>query len=517
MIGKKFYSKLPKVFEKFRVIAYYQPFLNWDFKEVPSGYERYHEKFYRENKNKKWFKFTKYFITFYFAHYILLYKLDEVPLFYINFLHFIRSIFIIFIIIIDYKLLPVYQRILNQPEDEILKDIHKRASKFLLNLCLNNGSIFIKIGQHIAALNNIIPPEYTETFKVCQDSVTPFPFEKIEKEFYKQMNQKIEDVFMDFSKKPLACASIGQVHKAVLANGKKVAVKIQYPRLEESLENDLKIIDLLIHISEFFFKDLHLNWIIREFKINLPSELDFINEGKNSERLQKNFEKIIKTPKIYWYLTNKKVITMEFIDGKKLTKENLIEMNINSKRVSQILSSVFAKQIFLDGLVHCDPHMGNIMIRKAYNWDGFELVFLDHGLYKVLDDQFRKNYSTLWKSLILKDYKKLNEICKELGVDPNLFHVMLTYETWDRHLSFQELQNFGKENFINVLNTLSKLSSEMILLLKANELLRSLQTNLGSYNYIKEFAYFAVYSLRKNESFWNYFYYTFILFYLRFK
>ena len=132
----------------------------------------------------------------------------------------------------------------------------------------------------------------------------------------------------------------------------EVVVKVQYPQLESSLAADVETLDFLISTIEKIFPDVHLYWLVREIKINLPFELDFINEAKNSERLKNNFKfrDDISTPKIYWKHTTRKILTMEFVRGYKLNDyENLKNHGFDSKNLSKIVSEVFAQQIFIDG------------------------------------------------------------------------------------------------------------------------------------------------------------------------
>jgi predicted unusual protein kinase regulating ubiquinone biosynthesis (AarF/ABC1/UbiB family) len=158
--------------------------------------------------------------------------------------------------------------------------------------------------------------------------------------------------FDNFSEKPIAAASMAQVHSAKLKSGEEVAVKVQYPSLERSLYADIKTLELLIRLTEYIFPKVHLSWLVREIQINVPFEMDFINEANNCERLQKNFQhrQDISTPKIYWSFTTHKVLTMEFVKGIKLS--NIDELNKNHfdlKGISKTVSEVFAQQIFIDG------------------------------------------------------------------------------------------------------------------------------------------------------------------------
>jgi aarF domain-containing kinase len=196
--------------------------------------------------------------------------------------------------------------------------------------------------------------EYYETFKPCQDSTTPKPLNKIKEVVEKELGRKLEDVFLTFSELPIAAASLAQVHKATLKDGTVVAVKVQTPRLQETIKWDILLVRVLIKTAEFFFEDLKLSWISREFELNLPNELDFRLEAKNNERIRENFKNNgnITTPNIHWEYTKEKVLTMEFIEGFKLNnKKYMEEIGVNKDDISRMLSDIFSEQIFKHGFV----------------------------------------------------------------------------------------------------------------------------------------------------------------------
>lgn len=190
--------------------------------------------------------------------------------------------------------------------------------------------------------------------EVCQDQVTPFPFSEVERIFLEEFGKPIEHYFQHFETRPFAAASLAQVHQAILHSGQKVAVKVQYPRLSETLNSDLLTIEILTKVVEFFFPNIKLNWILDEIKINIPDELNFEKEAKNCERFNQDFAhlKNVCAPKIFWEVTSPKIITSEFIDGVKISNlEGLRELDADFKFISQLLVDVFCTQIFFNGYV----------------------------------------------------------------------------------------------------------------------------------------------------------------------
>lgn len=147
---------------------------------------------------------------------------------------------------------------------------------------------------------------------------------------------------------------------------------------------DIVSIDALVRTIARLFPEFSFRWLADEMRINLPLELDFLNEGRNCERVQQMFRKFswFSTPKVYWELSTPRVLTMEFVDGALINDKEYIEKNkINVRTLTSRLSNLYSDMIFVQGFVHCDPHPGNILIRQSSN--GPEIILLDHGLYSV--------------------------------------------------------------------------------------------------------------------------------------
>jgi aarF domain-containing kinase len=190
-------------------------------------------------------------------------------------------------------------------------------------------------------------------------------------------------------------------------------------------------------VAEMIFPDFKYKWLGKEFEINLPQEIDFHNEGRNADKLRnmlKNDERVV-IPKIFWEYTTNKILVMSFEEGKPITNMNHIKQNnISIKTIAEILCDVFNRQIFEFGLVHSDPHPGNLFVRKE-KVNGREitrLVLLDHGLYRDFDDDFRYNYSVLWRGIITQNIPLIKKSCANLGVTKvELFMSILTSNTYD--------------------------------------------------------------------------------------
>ncbi|KAJ3299973.1 putative aarF domain-containing protein kinase 1 [Borealophlyctis nickersoniae] len=396
---------------------------------------------------------------------------------------------------------------------------HTRCAKRLLQLCETNGGIYLKLGQHIAALVFLLPVEYTNTFRVLFDQCPPTSLEDVERLFRKDLNCTINDLFASFDPKPLGVASLAQVHRATLPNGHEVAVKIQHPHLDDHAPVDIATTARLVYLAKKAFPEFEFDWLAEEMQKSLPQELDFEHEANNAETVRKNFNgaDVMKIPKVYW--AKRRVLVMEFVKGKRIDDLSFLKANaISPHHVSEELTKAYSEMIFLHGFVHCDPHPGNIFVRPVppprwhiplfSGWfsrrHNFDIVLLDHGLYRTLTDSFRLDYARLWAALIAGDERGIedysyrlftqSERVSEAGVDHHrLFASMLTGRTWDAIQGEGGLSSSRSKDEANVMRDkategrffmaiaqiLAKLPRELLLLLKTNDLLRAVDDALG--------------------------------------
>jgi aarF domain-containing kinase len=403
------------------------------------------------------------------------------------------------VIAIDYKM--SLRGLSGEERARVIKEVHQRSAEKLLHLFQINRGIYVKAGQHISSLDYILPMEYVKTMVPLHDKAPSCPFEDIIQVFKEDFNSHPDIMFAEFDREPVAAASLAQVHRAVTRSGQEVAVKVQFPQLRRRCDGDVNTIAFLVNAAYKFFPDADFNWLVKEFRANLPKELDFIHEAKNAERAAAAFKNSpeVYVPKIIWEKTSSRILTMEYIHGVKLDDvAALKKLGVSVAKVAALLTKVFSQQIFLDGFVHCDPHPGNILIRKLGGRWGWltpnepQLVLLDHGLYRQLNDQFRLNYCRLWKALIEVDEDAIQEYSRLL-CGPNasyqLFACILTARAWEsRHkLGSQmdeserdKLMSGAAQRFTEINHILAHVPSELLLMLKTNDLLRALNRELGN-------------------------------------
>ncbi len=275
------------------------------------------------------------------------------------------------------------------------------------------GPTFVKMGQILSTRPDLIPIEYLFELEKLQDSTEPVEYKEIKDVFENNLKCKIKDVFDYFEKEPIASASISQVHIASY-KGEKVAVKIQKPGIEDKIHLDIGILYDIAELIERFVKEAKIYKpvrIVEEFEKAIRKEIDFSYEGRNIERFRENFSSFegIIFPKVYKELTTNKVLTMEYIEGVKITEIDKIK-GIDRKQIAEKGTEIILKQIFQDGFFHADPHPGNILITK----DG-KICLLDFGIVGKLTDEEKIEIIGLLTGVIKGDSEKILRIFETMG------------------------------------------------------------------------------------------------------
>ncbi|XP_042895385.1 aarF domain-containing protein kinase 1 [Parasteatoda tepidariorum] len=413
----------------------------------------------------------------------------------LGFIRFGRAAVTVGKIAVDYKI-SLKGLDVSSEEYQLLKsEVHYRSAKQLLDLCCKNGGAFIKVGQHIGALNYLLPHEYVSTLKVLHNKAPKAALEDVFFVLKEDLQEDADKIFKSFEPEPLGAASLAQVHLATLQDDTKVAVKVQHRNVHSHARVDMATMELLVNIVDMIFPEFTFMWLAEETKRNLPLELDFIHEGQNAERVGKMFASFswLKVPKIYWNLSTKRVLTMEYCEGGQVDDEKYIKKHkISPSEVSKRLGELYSQMIFVQGYVHCDPHPGNILVQKDKDSKDMKIVLLDHGLYVDLTDQFRFQYSNMWLALMNADVKGVEYWGKKLGVGDlyGLFACMLTARSWTAVTKGiektektseekQEIRNNAANYLPEITTVLSRVPREMLLVLKTNDLLRGIEGSLG--------------------------------------
>lgn len=255
-------------------------------------------------------------------------------------------------------------------------DVPRRVRRMLEQL----GPTFIKIGQLMGTRPDLIRKEFIEEFRHLYDKTTPSPFEHVKALIEEDLGGPLTEVFAEFDETPIASASVGQVHFARLRSGEAVAVKVQHPGIAERVRVDFEIMEPMVRFVENLFAASRI-WQPREHLVEvqqmLARELDYRNEARNVQRVYEIFrdDERVKIPRVYWGASSRRVLTLERIDGVKLSDfEDPAVKALDGKRLAEIITHAMAKQIFEKRLFHADPSPGNLM---AMSND--QVAFLDWG------------------------------------------------------------------------------------------------------------------------------------------
>jgi predicted unusual protein kinase regulating ubiquinone biosynthesis (AarF/ABC1/UbiB family) len=288
----------------------------------------------------------------------------------------------------------------------VVKNDQRRAIQ-LRELLTNLGPAYIKIGQALSTRPDLVPPVYLEELTQLQDKLPPFPNEIAYRFIEEELGASPEEVYLELSREPIAAASLGQVYKGKLKTGEEVAVKVQRPDLRERITIDLYILRRLAGLAQRSIKRVRsdLVGILDELGDRIFEEMDYIHEGENAERFFQLYGhmKDVYVPKIYWEYTNRRVLTMEWINGVKLTQtEELRALGINARYLIEVGVQCSLRQLLEHGFFHADPHPGNLLATV----DG-QLAYLDFGMMSEIKPQQRYGLLEAIVHLVNRDFDGL--------------------------------------------------------------------------------------------------------------
>tara|TARA_R110001592_G_scaffold204098_1_gene454097 strand:+ start:5589 stop:7250 length:1662 start_codon:yes stop_codon:yes gene_type:complete len=277
------------------------------------------------------------------------------------------------------------------------------------------GPIFIKFGQILSTRRDLLPDDMADSLKQLQDNVQAFPGEQAKLLIEKGLNKRVEQVFATFSVKPLATASIAQVHAAQLHNGKEVIVKVIRPGIEKIINKDIQLMMLFASWLEQYWADgkrLHPVQLVEDYEKTIFDELDLQREAANASQIRRNFldSDLIYIPEIFWDYTNQDVLVMERIYGIPVADIDALKAaNVNLKVLAERGVEIFFTQVFRDSFFHADMHPGNIFV-SAERPQKPQYIAIDFGIVGTLshDDQsyLARNLLAFFK----RDYKMVAEL-----------------------------------------------------------------------------------------------------------
>ena len=302
---------------------------------------------------------------------------------------------------------------------------HERAARLVLATALSLRGVIIKLCQAVATRADVFPPPFIEILKQCHDAVPPKDWATVSAAVERELAKPLDAVFSEFEHAPMASASLAQVHRARLHDGRAVAVKVQYPDIEDIVRTDLANMRRACRVYERLDpQPIELLPLLTELTSHIGFELDFEREAENADHIRKLFRddpKVV-VPRIHREWSTSRLLTMELVDGIKVTEKQALEAaGLDPANVMQDLMHVFVRMIMGEGFFQADPHPGNIFVRP-----NGQLVLMDFGLCKQLSDGFGLGLFELMFSMMTLNQAAMIRAFEELGFetktgDPDTF------------------------------------------------------------------------------------------------
>lgn len=276
------------------------------------------------------------------------------------------------------------------------------------------GPVFVKLAQELASRPDLVPPEYIDELKKLQAEVEPLPYEAVRSVIEEELGGSVDELFESLDETPLGAASIGQVHAAVLPDGRKVAVKVRRPGVEELVDLDLTILEKRAHSAdkEKWAKDFDLADMAHEFALAVRSEVDYLNEGHNAERFRRFFsdDATVAFPWVDFELSTGKVLVMERMTGIPLNKRQKLEdAGVDTHTVVTRGAMSYFRQFFELGTFHSDPHPGNLLALEDS-----VIAFLDFGRVSSISERDRNLAAELFVALVQADEVQAADVVAEI-------------------------------------------------------------------------------------------------------
>ncbi len=301
-----------------------------------------------------------------------------------------------------------------------LKEIERLSTPERVRLAFEElGPTFIKFGQISSSRPDLLPQDFIKELSKLQDEVPPFPFGDAKAIIEDQIGRSLTGLFESFEEKPIAAASLAQVHRARTKAGDDVAVKVQRPKIENIIETDIRILHDLAALAERHLPESRYYEPVRivdEFAKTIRRELDFVREGRNIDRFRKYFagDKTVYIPKVYWDLTAPKVLTMEYIRGIKISELKQLEAAGMDRRMVAINgANLILKEIFEFHFFHADPHPGNIFVLENN-----VIAPVDFGMIGILDEEIAHQMGIMFTAIVEKDADSLVNVFLSIGLAP---------------------------------------------------------------------------------------------------
>ena len=335
------------------------------------------------------------------------------------------------------------------------------SPEVLRNILIELGPVYVKLGQLLSTRPDLLPGRYVETLTDLQTNVPPVPWSQVEALIERELGQSITAVFSEIDRSAIAAGSIGQVYRAVLVDGQKVALKVQRPGIDVVVAQDISLIKSLAELVSLteFGKNFDMVGLAEEFSKALIAELDFTSEAEYTQQLRQNLSDTklfdsqqLVIPQVYDSLTTNKLLTIEWLDGVPILEAKLPEIADNHSEIQRrsklttLLFRAFFKQVYIDGFFHADPHPGNIF----YLEDG-RLALLDCGMVGRLDPRTQQILTEMLLAIVDLDGRRCSQLTLELAEGGQQVNLNRLTNDYDRMLRKYYNRSVSQINFSEVI------------------------------------------------------------------
>ena len=288
---------------------------------------------------------------------------------------------------------------------EATHQFHLGAARAVVRRAIRQQGLIIKTCQFLGSRADVLMDEYVRTLSLVHDQVPPRPWAEMRPIIERELGMSIAQAYAEFDAESIAAASLAQVYRARLHDGTAVAVKVQYPGIEHVVHWDLDIIDLLARTWARLETVIDFRPIAQEMRRNAPEEVDFVHEGRAAEQiahLLAGRDDVI-VPKIYWERSTRRVLTMDYIDGIKISDvEALHAAGVDTAQVAATLIDLYNTMILRHGVFHADPHPGNLFVIPGPPGRPAKIALVDFGLTKIIPEEFRQQLIVLTSAIVAR-------------------------------------------------------------------------------------------------------------------
>lgn len=302
-----------------------------------------------------------------------------------------------------------------------LDDLHRDSAERLYRLCVDLRGGVLKLGQFASTRVDLLPDAYVDALSRLQDRVPPVPTSRVRLRIEEELGAPVERLFGRFEAEPIAAASLAQVHRAELADGSPVAVKVQVPGIERIVETDLAALRVIVPMLGDLLPAFDLDTIARELARALRGELDYVAEAESAAAFHANFaaDPDVVVPRVYRSLSSRRVLALEYVEGSRLMPffddcERRGEAGARDRdRIFATLIRCFCAQVLQHGLFQADPHPGNFLVVDGT--DGPRLALLDFGNVQSYSAAERRSYAELALSILSRDRERMARLLASIG------------------------------------------------------------------------------------------------------